>query len=200
MVRSTLPAQKNMNRRDALRLCAGITTLPPFTPELLAIGRALRARYQAAAFRALDARQQALVATIAELIVPTTDTPGARAAGVPQFIDLLLADWYDPPDRARFLQGLADVDRDSRTRFGRDFVSATAGQQAELLERLDAGVTAAREAHGDPQEHFFHQMKWLTLYGYYTSEIGVNRELREQTIPGRYDPCVATGIGLRGEP
>jgi hypothetical protein len=49
--------------------------------------------------QALDPHQAETVATIAELILPATDTPGAREAQVPEFIDVILAEWYDDADR-----------------------------------------------------------------------------------------------------
>lgn len=187
-----------MNRRHALRILAGTAALPVLSEDLLALGRALRAPRSTAGFQVLDAHQQETVATIAELIIPATDTAGARAARVHEFVDLLLAEWARPDERTRFLEGLADVDRRSRSRGARDYVSLAAADQTAVLTELDAEVTALREANADAGTHFFSQMKWLTVYGYYTSEIGVTQELKDPIIPGRYDPCVATGIGSRG--
>ncbi len=193
-----------MNRRDLLRLLgtAAIPTLAGLTPEdLLALGRTLHARTAArgpSALRVLDDHQNATVVALAELIVPETDTPGARAARVNEFIDLLLAEWYTEDERARFLAGLAEVDTRSRAMFGTDFVTVTAAQQAAIVSGLDAEVTALRVANTDPGRLFFARMKYLTIYGYYTSEVGVTQELRYQMVPGRYDPCVATGIPSPG--
>ena len=69
-----------MNRRDVLLLRAGTATLPD---QLLAMGRAVHKRAHAGTLRALTPHQNETVATIAELIIPKTDTPGARDAGVP---------------------------------------------------------------------------------------------------------------------
>jgi hypothetical protein len=62
---------------------------------------------------ALDRRQAGLVSENVEMIIPQTDTPGARAAGVPEFIDRILADWHPPKERRQFLAGLDAID--SRT-------------------------------------------------------------------------------------
>ena len=50
-------------------------------------------------------------------------------------------------------------------------------------------MTAKREADLPVDDHFFQRMKWLTLYGYYTSEVGTTEELAQILIPGPYDPC-----------
>jgi hypothetical protein len=89
------------------------------------------------AFRALDREQQELTGTLVDLILPETDTPGARAAGVPAFIDKLLADWMDDAERTRFLAGLADVDARARREHNARFVDLDPEQQVALLTVLD---------------------------------------------------------------
>src|SRR6266702_1254655 len=118
------------------------------------------------------------------------DTPGARAARVHEFIDTLLADWSPDDERARFLAGLADVDARARAAFGADFLGATEAQRVTLLTQLDAEAQAARPAKPDSrQPPFFQQMKFLTVFGYCTSEVGAKAELHYETIPGAYDGC-----------
>src|SRR2546423_8072644 len=91
-----------MNRREVLLLLAGTTALPD---QLLAIGRTVHQRVRAGTLRALNPHQNETVATIVELIIPPTDTPGAREAGVPAFIDVMLADWADDDHRQQFMAG-----------------------------------------------------------------------------------------------
>ena len=191
-----------MHRRDLLRLLGSAAAAPALaglSPDrLLAAARRAHSRAYRRPSRIFDAGESETVATIAELIIPQTDTPGARGAGVPAFIELIVAEWYDPDERERFFEGLAGVDARSRTTFGAEFVLLEVSQQMALLSGLDAEVAALRDAGEEAEEHFFQRMKWLTLYGYYTSEVGLNEELKYETIPGRYDPCVATGIRAQG--
>src|SRR5437867_13235412 len=77
-----------MNRREVLLLLAGTGAIPD---QLLAIGRGVHKRASVGTLRALNAHQNETVATIAELIIPKTDTPGAREAGLPAFIDVMIA-------------------------------------------------------------------------------------------------------------
>ncbi len=113
-----------------------------------------------------------MVATIAEHILPETDTPGARAVGVHRFIDAMVAESYTAEERQRFLDGLAGLD-------SRAFLACTASDQLAMLGELDRA--------SDP---FFRSLKDLTLVGYYTSEVGATRELQYVPLPGRYDGCV----------
>ena len=175
-----------MNRREALLMLAGTAAIPD---QLLAIGRSVHERIRAGTLRVLNPHQNETVATIAELIIPKTDTPGARAAGVPAFIDVMLADWGDDDQRQMFTTGLANVDERSRTAFGKPFIGCTPDQQSEILQDLDYELARLRDAKSDTSKNFFGAMKWLTLTGYYTSEVGASSELHYRVVPGRFEPC-----------
>lgn len=96
--------------------------------------------------RALDQKQGNLVATIADHIIPATDTPGAREAGVHRFIDRMLAEYYSPDERAAFLAGLADVDRRAMALKGKSFLDLAPADQHTVLAALDAEAYAHRPA------------------------------------------------------
>jgi len=222
-----------MHRREVVRLLAGVVAVPALSryssEELLALGRRLNSRVaaQPALPDLFDPHQRATVAAIAECILPETDTPGARAAGVPGFIELIVAEHYNDDERARFLAGLTEVDARSRAASGRDFVETRPAGQNGILSALEDEAEPAQaekqpekkpeepshKPTGKPSEKprealpakpiekqvpFWGQIKFLTIYGYYTSEIGLTRELHSVVIPGRYDPCVAAGIRAPG--
>ena len=133
--------------------------------------------------KALTAGRDDLVATLAELIIPETDTPGARAARVHEFVDNMLADWYEDADRDHFLAELATVAEKAKAAYSKSFLDLTEAEQTELLTAMEAESIAWMEAlgngQGDPEKPpFFVAMKGLTLFGYYTSEIGATQELR----------------------
>jgi len=94
--------------------------------------------------RAFSAEQAELAATIAEHILPQTDTPGARAAGVHRFIDAMLADYHRPEERERFLAGLADVNVRATRDHGRAFLECGEAQQRDVLETLDREAFSRR--------------------------------------------------------
>ena len=175
-----------MNRREVLLLLAGTAALPD---RLLAIGRTVHQRVRVGTLRTLNPHQNETVATIAELIIPKTDTPGARDAGVPGFIDVMLAEWGDDEQRQMFTAGLANVDERSRAAFGKDFVRCAPQQQTAIVEDLDYELARLRDTKSDTSKNFFQAMKWLTLTGYYTSEVGATTEQHFRIVPGRYEPC-----------
>lgn len=211
-----------MDRREALKRLALLTGGALSMSTISGVLGGCRAGSAPGAYhlRTLSSDQHELVATIAELIIPETDTPGARAAGVPEFIDQMLTDWMYAAEREHFLQELAQVDAQARERFGQPFVRAAATQQVQLLQELEqaAKQTASRRVVIDratgqiidgpdtsaediaqgrsPRtltielRPFFRVMKELTIVGYYTSEVGATQELQLNLVPGRYDACV----------
>ena len=137
-----------------------------------------------------SAGEIALLDEIAETILPETDTPGAKAAGVGAFMALMVADTYHAPDQAIFREGLAAIDTASIESGGADFVSANPADRLALLEAFDAEQHEHMLAKSfDAPAHFFRMMKELALLGYFTSEIGYTRAMRYAETPGRFDPC-----------
>lgn len=165
-----------ITRREAIRhtaLALGGTLSGPTMAGLVAgCGRERPSDYEP---RVLSGEQFRLVGLIAEQIIPETDTPGARAAGVDTYIDMMLDEFYSPSARERFLAGLRRVDDIARSVVGVPFPRALRSQQVEVLEILDEEAYGERNDGGDPP--FFRTMKELTVAGYYTSEIGQTVEL-----------------------
>jgi hypothetical protein len=187
-----------MQRREALRLLASAAALPLLSREAFSMFQAVHEQLPAQpALKTLNPHQDATVTTIAELIIPQTNTPGAKAARVNEFIDLILSEWYDEEQKTAFLSGLAEVDARTRDLFGKDFVDCAEKQQVEMLQVLDDEVGAEhdeqprRRSREHPvDKNFFSMMKELTLVGYFTSQIGFEQELHGEIIPARHAGCV----------
>jgi len=124
--------------------------------------------------------QRALMTALSERILPTTDTPGAIAAGVPAYIEKLLADWAKPEERAPILAGLDAIEARSLQDNNISAVQASAAQQ-------DALLTLAMNNQLPSGSHFFHAFRQLVITGYYTSEIGMTQEREYLPVPGAYD-------------
>ncbi len=121
-----------------------------------------------------DEHQNETVETLTELIISTTGTPGAKAALVNRFIDLLLHE--EPEARKRsFIEGLAWLEGRSMELHGAPFTRLTAEQQAALLAPLAA--PHGKDSNDQPGVRFFEEIKDLTIFGYYTSKIGMEQEL-----------------------
>jgi len=171
---------QGVNRREALRRLAvgGAATaaLPSWVETLSAFaldhahthGQRAAAAKTAAAWKpkVLTPHQNSTVITLTELIIPQTDTPGAKAANVNRFIDSVLAEG-PVAERTKLLAGITAIDERSKTEFGKPFVDATPDQQTALLTKLSTA----------PVDEFFEAIKSMTIIGYYTSEVGMRQEM-----------------------
>lgn len=173
-------------RREALRRLAagavGSAAFAPWVQSLTAFANS-HARLQTAAPEmaaqawtpaVFTAQQNEAVIALTELIIPQTDTPGAKAALVNRFVDRVIAD-APVAQRDAFMRGLAWIDARSRTDTGAVFAAATRAQQTALLSRLsDERNKDAADASG---VEFFQAIKAMTISGYYSTEIGLRQEL-----------------------
>jgi hypothetical protein len=191
-----------------LRILAAGAAVPALSPDLFAFFRGAHPAGNYA-LRTLNPQQNATVVAMIDQIIPETDTPGAKAARVNEFIDVILTEWANDGERKDFLEGLAGVDKRSEQLFGKDLPSASPEQQLTLLRAMDEAAAFESinlpplppdyEDEGRDQQlrgNFFTVFKSITLHGYYTSEIGFTQELKLQIIPGAQHGCVPRGPGL----
>jgi len=135
----------------------------------------------AASHAALTPEQMLLVSAISERIVPATDTPGAIAAGVPAFIEMMLADWYEPTDREEFMAGLGVLRGYTDIQYKTAFASLAPEEQDLVLTSAMQGRISGLSG------SFFEHCRQLVILGYYSSEIGCKQERVYVPVPGHYD-------------
>ncbi len=178
----------DLSRRDAIQRLSQIAGGVLSAPLLSALASGCRAEPRSPEWtpEVLTMDQVELLEALVDVIVPATDTPGAREAGVVVFIDTVLSSWLDPEDRDRFLAGLAEIDTAAQASQGNAFRSLEPDRQLAFLTQLDADASSAGGAGSGPPP-FFAGLKQLTLVGYYTSEVGATQELQWMAVPGRYD-------------
>jgi hypothetical protein len=184
-----------MERRDLIRwlaATAGVHAVQAFAPaDLLAFGRTVHRGSSAGSGVTRVGHVQRTVTIAAERILP-----GATEANVGGFIDTMLADWHTPEERERLLAGLRDLDVRCQASARRDFVDCAEAEQVAVLTSLDNEVTALRAAgneRGAANQHWFAMLKFLTIYGWCTSETGM-RALGLYPLPSRYDGCAPARV------
>lgn len=124
--------------------------------------------------------QRELVTVLSERIIPTTDTPGAISAGVPEYIEHMMGDWAINDDRAMIVAGLTAIDARSMADYKKPAAKASAAQQDALLKLAMTGGLPG-------QAPFFEAFRQLVITGYYTSEVGITQEREYLPVPGDYD-------------
>jgi gluconate 2-dehydrogenase subunit 3-like protein len=133
-------------------------------------------------------QQYRMVEHLAEMIIPEDDTPGAKRAGVAEFIDFMVANRV-PVSTSRdirstenaieagteaqnkFVAGLGWMNARSHSEFERDFMDCTPEQQNALLEEL--AYKAKFKPRTESGRAFFQLMRDYTVVGYYTTKIGL---------------------------
>ncbi len=203
----------SIGRRRALRVLGGAAAAPMLPASLFvhaptaakAHGPHLHPHQESSAadspapLTVLSDRQARTLQAIAERILPATDTPGAGDAQIPAFVDRLLDGWL--PQRAcdHLLIELDRFDARAGERSGRStgFADLPLAERDDLLTAVQDEAIAERDGRSfsrNPnrlhEQPFFDLVKWLTLFGYYTSEAGMKSELGYRIVPGRWDPCV----------
>ena len=131
--------------------------------------------------------QNLLVDELTEMILPTDDhSPGARAAKVSLFIDGKLSDASDDEKRL-WKRGLEAVDTEANKRFGKTFHDSTPAQRDAIL----ADMAAGEKKPSTDLHRFFVRLKTQTISGYYTSSIGLLKDLEYKGVvpQAKYQPC-----------
>ena len=133
-------------------------------------------------------QQYRMVEHLAEMIIPADETPGAKEAGVAEFIDFMVANHVPVSARRdvrstedaiqmgteaqnRFVSGLDWLNARSKSEFGHEFMECAAEQQKSLLEEL-AYKPKFKPATESGRE-FFRLIRDYTVVGYYTTKVGL---------------------------
>jgi len=172
----------NIHRREAVQ------TL------LMLIGGTLSLSVQAALLREtgnsnpgrFSAEEQTLITELAEVIIPTTNTPGAKAAGVGEFISYIIGHCTDTTQQEAFRRGLQQTDALSQSVHGKRFELLDAVQKSGIMNQ----ITRQEKA-------FFTTLRELTIVGYFTSETGATQALDYVAIPGRFEGDIPLKPGRR---
>jgi len=168
-------AGQGIQRREVLRIlgtAAAAAQFPGFSKWAFACGHVGNARLQIKPTsynpQFFTAAEYAMVERLADIIIPNDGTPGAKEAGVAEFIDFMVAN--DPEVQYEFRTGLTWLNAYVARKDGKHFMELTAEQQTSLLEPL--GFKDKAQPNEEDGRRFFHLMRRYTVTGFYTSEVG----------------------------
>lgn len=138
----------------------------------------------------VSSEQADLLGELAEIIIPSTDTPGAKNAGVTDFIIRVMRDCYSLVDQQFFYAGLEILNKICIDKHGRSFVELQHKDKINFLNLINEieqifYIKALNKAFNIPG--FFKQLRELTVIGYFTSETGATLALEYLPIPGRFE-------------
>jgi hypothetical protein len=113
----------------------------------------------------LTPAQRALVSAIADTILPRSDTPSATDVGVPDWVNLIVAEYYNEAVRTPFLAGLDAIDTQTQSGHGRAFSELGVSEQRQVVAALDSPPDRQ-----SVEARAFARLKSLVVHGYFTSE------------------------------
>jgi hypothetical protein len=182
-----------MNRREALKSFVLMMGGTMVGANVILTGCAPEDRIEDLDFSDKDL---AYMDEIGEAIIPATDVPGAKAAGIGGFMAMMVQDTYDREQQETFIRGLNDVRARFKDENDKAFMDASVGERTAFLNKLKKEANEGFHE-GEDIPKYIGMFQDLTLLGYFTSEIGATQALRFVETPGRYDPCIEYKKGDR---
>ena len=208
-----------MDRRELLKMIALVTGSAFIGGEFLLSGcKSNDAQLGGLTFTKDDI---AFLDEVGETILPATKSPGAKAAEIGKYMEIMVNDCYDEIDQKTFHEGIKQLDDASEKMFKTSFMKATPQQRHDLLVSLDKEAKEYQKAKRefdraqDEKEkaeiakgnkdykkekkpsHYFTMMKQLTLHGFFTSKVGATQALRHVAVPTKYEGCIPYKKGDR---
>ncbi|PJJ74601.1 gluconate 2-dehydrogenase subunit 3-like protein [Thermoflavifilum aggregans] len=180
-----------MNRRDAIRQVALLMGGALSAGTLSIVLDSCHHEPENVTDHFTDTHKQTIT-SLADLILPRTDTPGALDAGVPDFVVMMINECYPDDQRSKFLEGLNAFNHQCEQQYGKLFHNCSPDQQKEYLTTVEKQVFAGQNTKDsdDPVPYFYRTFKELTLLGFFTSEPGATKALVYVPIPGKYEGCI----------
>lgn len=155
----------------------------------------------------------ALLDELGETIIPATDTPGAKAAKIGEFMQAIVTDCYTQEEQNTFVKGMENINVLCEKQLGKNFMDCNAEERKGFVISLEKEAKAYNESVTQKNEadkaaaeakgasfvpaplHYYSMMKQLTLWGFFTSKTGMTETLRHVAVPGRYDGSAPYAAG-----
>lgn len=166
----------SVNRRDALKSMVLMMGGTMVGSTAILTGCAPENQIEGLNFSPSDI---AFLDEVGDTIIPETDTPGAKAAGIGSFIVMMVKDTYDAEQQKAFVDGLNSMRKTFKSESGSSFEEATVDQRTDYLNKMK-----------EENVPVIGMLRDLTVLGYFTSEIGATQALSYVEVPGRYDGCI----------
>jgi hypothetical protein len=189
-----------MDRREALRRTALLMGGAVSAPAIMGILKGCAPKPTIdwkPAF--LSEPQGILITQVAEIIIPKTDTPGAKDVGVPGFIDQLMKDVYSKEDSDKYLASLKAFDDEAQKEHGDPFIELKPEEQTAFFKKLHDAVVKDNSENAPAYRSFIMTTKELTMLGFFTSKPGATQVLQYEAVPGAYKGCIPVSEAGNGK-
>jgi hypothetical protein len=163
-----------MNRREVLQRVAWLMGGALSAPAVLGVLNGCSRKQSTAAPLVLDEAQRAVIAELAEIIIPHTDTPGAKDVGVPHFIESMLQDAFSSEEQGAFVSGLQDFAAAAQQAHGKPFLKLSQPQRVAFAESVHDSAVAEVRARQEKRR------EWRELEGKSVMPIGRLRSIKKE--------------------
>jgi gluconate 2-dehydrogenase gamma chain len=190
-----------MNRREAIQKAAWVLGYTLTGPALVGIMNGCKvdpsSTETSLSFFTQD--EYKTIKSLADIIIPQTDTPGAVEVGVPTFIDQLIDQTYSTLDKESLKERLKSFESDCHAMYNKSFHACTEEQQIAWVKKQHEQAFQGESIQGGSgwwnagignKKPFILEMKELILLGFFTSEVGATQVLQYSMVPGPYQGCV----------
>jgi Gluconate 2-dehydrogenase subunit 3 len=168
-----------MHRREILRAAAAAAALSLLPNQAQAAWARSLESLQPSPFTPL---QRGIITTVADALIPRTDTPGANDVRVLQWIEVIMADYYGDAERGVLHNGLDAMDAMAHELTGASLNGLGGTDLARVMDALDGATDRTT-----PAVRGYLRLKGLVVHAYFTSERVQKDVLHTQIMPGRYD-------------
>lgn len=139
--------------------------------------------------------KRAIIAEIAELIIPETDTPGAKSVGVDLYIIEVMINCNLVRQQHKFYAGLEDLESYSSNIYNQDFLNCSINQKRAVLQHFADNAEYSSRILNKINNKFFGQsffskIRNLTVEGFCLSKQGATQALAYDYIPGGFEACI----------
>lgn len=182
-----------MERRDVLKRSALLLGIAITAPTAMAVLNGCKASpvtddWQPLFFTKEDANT---LGDIADRILPETDTPGAKAAGVHKFMDEAIFSNYPSEAQEMIKTKLAAFKKACQDKYGKEFSALNEEDKDAFLSIQEQEAIAFNKSKSNPEDfHIWDGLKEMTVTGYMGSEIGAKQFLKFDPIPTEYKGCI----------
>jgi hypothetical protein len=140
-------------------------------------------------------KSKKLLASLADCILPKTDSPSASECMVHEFIIKMIVESTDVHTQNNFITGLVEVEEYSSSAFNKSFSDCSNIEKKQTMsyffekDKKHSGILGKiqKKIVG---KSFFTVLKEYTVIGYFTSEQGATQALRYSLVPSKYNACL----------
>lgn len=182
-----------MERREVLKRSALLLGIAIAAPTAMAVLNGCKASPVTDDWQPLffSKEEATFLGDFVDRIIPETDTPGAKAAGVHKFMDDAVFLNYNAADKKAIQGKLSTLIKACNDQFGKAFSNLKDADKDSFLKAQEtAALQFNKTKSSNDDYHIWDRLKEMTVTGYMGSEIGATQFLKFDPIPGEYKGCI----------